>query len=77
MQNPHDPEATYAVKGQGQQKKEQVGYKVQVAERVSEAVLAAGEPTRNFLVGIVTHAAHESNELGAQSDLDLTPQVRG
>ncbi len=66
VQNPHDPEATYAVKGQGQQKKEHVGYKVQVAESVSEAVLAAGEPTRNFLVGIVTHAAHESDELGAQ-----------
>ncbi|MEW5931595.1 MAG: transposase [Gemmatimonadota bacterium] len=65
VQNPHDPEATYAVKGQGQQKKEHVGYKVQVAESVSEAVLAPGEPTRNFLVGIVTHAAHESDELGA------------
>lgn len=66
VQNPHDPEATYAVKGQGQQKKEHVGYKVQVAESVSEAVLAAGEPTRNFIVGIVTHAAHESDEVGAQ-----------
>lgn len=65
VQNPHDPEATYAVKGQGQQKKEHVGYKVQVAESVSEAVLAPGEPTRNFLTGIVTHPAHESDELGA------------
>jgi hypothetical protein len=65
VQNPHDPEATYAVKGQGQQKKEHVGYKVQVAESVSEAVLAPGEPTRNFLVGLVTHPAHESDELGA------------
>jgi hypothetical protein len=43
VQNPHDPEATYAVKGQGQQKKEHVGYKIQVAETVSEAVLAPGE----------------------------------
>jgi transposase len=66
VQNPHDPEATYAVKGQGQQKKEHVGYKVQVAESVSEAVLAEGEPTRNFIVGIVSHAAHESDELGAE-----------
>jgi hypothetical protein len=65
VQNPHDPEATYAVKGQGRQKKEHVGYKVQVAESVSEAVLAPGEPTRNFILGIVTHPAHESDERGA------------
>jgi hypothetical protein len=65
VQNPHDPEATYAVKGRGQQKKEHVGYKVQVAESVSEAVLAPGEPTGNFIVGMVTHSAHESDELGA------------
>jgi transposase len=66
VQNPHDPEATYAVKGQGQQKKEHVGYKVQVAESVGEAVLEPGEPTRNFIVGMVTQAAHESDELGAE-----------
>lgn len=66
VQNPHDPDATYAVKGQGQQKKEHVGYKVQVAESVSEAVLAPGEPTRNFLTGIVTQQAHHSDEAGAE-----------
>jgi len=64
VQNPHDPEATYATKGQGEQKKEHVGYKVQVAETVVEGSLAAGEPTRNFLVGMVTHAAFESDEMG-------------
>jgi len=66
VQNPHDPEATYAVKGQGQKKKEHVGYKVQVAESVSEAELAPGEPTRNFITGIVTHPALESDEAGAE-----------
>lgn len=66
VQNPHDPDATYAVKGQGQQKKEHVGYKVQVAESVSEITLAPGEPTRNFITGIVVHPAYESDELGAQ-----------
>jgi hypothetical protein len=65
VQNPHDPEATYAAKGNGENKKEHVGYKVQVAETVSEAALAAGEPTQNFIVGIVTHAARESDEEGA------------
>ena len=58
-------EATYSVKGQGQQKKEHVGYKVQVAETVSEATLAPGEPTRNFILGIVTHPAYQSDEAGA------------
>jgi hypothetical protein len=66
VQNPHDPEATYAVKGQGEQKKEHIGYKVQVAETVCQETLAAGEPTRNFLVGIVTHPAYQSDELGRE-----------
>ena len=65
VQNPHEPEATYAVKGKGDQKKEHVGYKVQVAETVTETVLAPGEPTDNFISGIVTHAARESDEEGA------------
>ena len=65
VQNPHDPEATYAVKGQGQHKKEHVGYKVQVAETVCEATLAPGEPTRNFITGMVTPPAYQSDEAGA------------
>ena len=65
VQNPHDPDATYAAKGEGEKKKEHVGYKVQVAETVSEAVLAPGEPTCNFICGIVTHAARESDEEGS------------
>jgi hypothetical protein len=65
VQNPHEPEATYAAKGQGDKKKEHVGYKIQVAETVSEATLAPGEPTRNFIAGIVTHPAYESDESGA------------
>ena len=65
MQNPHDPEATYASKGNGEQRKQHVGYKVQVAETVNEVVLAPGEPTCNFIVGMVTHAARESDEEGA------------
>ena len=65
VQNPHDPEATYASKGRGEQRKEHVGYKIQAAETVNEAVLAPGEPTGNFIVGIVTQAARESDEEGA------------
>ena len=66
VQNPHDPDARYAVKGQGKQKKEHVGYKVQVAETVAEGKLCPGEPTRNFVCGILTHAAQESDEAGAE-----------
>lgn len=65
VRNPHDPEATYSVKGKAEQKQEHVGYKVQVAETVCEATLATGEPTRNFIVGIVTHPAYEHDEAGA------------
>lgn len=66
VQNPQDPEATCACKGEGPKKKEHVGYKVQVAETVTQAELEPGEPTRNFLIGIATHAAHESDEAGAE-----------
>jgi len=66
VHNPHDPQATYAVKGEGPKKKEHIGYKVQVAETVTQAELGPGEPTQNFLTGIVTHVAHESDEAGAQ-----------
>jgi transposase len=65
VQNPHEPEATYSVKGKGHQKKEHIGYKIQVAESVCEATLDRGEPTRNFIVGIVTHPAYEHDEAGA------------
>ena len=66
VQNPHDPEATYACKGEGKKKKEHVGYKVQVAETVTQADLEPGEPTTNFITGIVTHAAYQSDEAGAE-----------
>ena len=76
VQNPHDPDATYAAKGKGEQKKEHVGYKVQVAETVSEVVLAPGEPTGNFISGMVTHAARESDEEGARK-MALEQQAMG
>ena len=41
-----------------------MGYKVQVAETVVQAELERGEPTRNFLTGIHTHGAEESDEAG-------------
>jgi len=76
VQNPHDPDATYASKGAGERCKEHVGYKVQVAETVTEAVLDPGEPTRNFIVGVLTHAARESDEEGALK-LEAEQQAMG
>jgi transposase len=66
VQNPHDPSATYGVKGEGEKKKEHVGFKIQVAETVTRAELAPGEPTRNFLTGMVTQPAYESDEEGQE-----------
>ena len=53
-----------------------MGYQVQVAETVTEAVLAPGEPTGNFISGIVTHAARESDEEGALK-MEQEQQDRG
>jgi transposase len=66
VQNPHDPDATYSVKGQGAEAKSHVGYKAQVAETVIEETLQKGEPTRNFLTGIATQPAHGGDEAGAE-----------
>ena len=66
VQNPHDPDATYAVKGQGAREKAHVGYKAQVAESVVETPLEPGEPTRNFITGIAIQKAHHSDEAGQQ-----------
>jgi hypothetical protein len=66
VHNPHEPEAQWAAKGQGKHRKEHVGYKVQVAETVSEAALAPGEPTRNFLTTVLTQPAIDSDEAGLE-----------
>lgn len=66
IQNPHDPDATYSVKGTGRQQIAHIGYKVQIAESVEERPLEPGEPTAGFVVGVVTQQAHRSDEAGAQ-----------
>jgi transposase len=66
IQNPHDPDATYSVKGTGRQQIAHIGYKVQIAESVEERPLEPGEPTAGFVVGVVTQQAHRSDEAGAK-----------
>lgn len=64
VQNPHDPQAQWAAKGQGKHRKEHVGYKVQVAETVCARVLEKGEPTANFITAMVTQPAITSDDAG-------------
>jgi len=64
VHNPHDPEAQWAAKGQGKQRKEHVGYKVQVAETASLTPVPKGEPTANFITAVVTQPAIASDEAG-------------
>jgi transposase len=64
VQNPHDPDAQWAAKGQGKQRKEHVGYKLQVAETVHTEAMEKGEPTKNFITAMVTQPAIASDDAG-------------
>jgi len=64
VHNPHEPQAQWAAKGSGKQRKEHIGYKVQVAETVKDVKLRPGEPTQNFLTAVVTQDAIGSDEAG-------------
>lgn len=64
VHNPHDPEAQWCAKGEGKQRREHVGYKVQVAETVADQTVAKGEPTPNFITAVVTQPATGSDDAG-------------
>ena len=64
VQNPHDPEARWCAKGEGKQKKDWVGYKVQVAESI-----ASQEGQSSFITSAVTQRATESDESGLPATL--------
>lgn len=64
VHNPHDPEAQWAAKGLGKNRKEHVGYKVQVAESIVSDNVAKGEPTANFITAMVTQPAIGSDDAG-------------
>lgn len=64
LQNPHEPDAQWAAKGQGRHKKEVVGYKLQVAETVPEGPRQKGEPTAAFLTAMETQTAIGSDAAG-------------
>jgi len=70
VRNPHDPDVEWAAKGRGKSRKEFEGYKVQVAETVSEEPVEKGEPARNFLTAVMIQRATESDEAGRQQVLE-------
>lgn len=82
LKNPHEPDAQWSSKS-SDKKTEWVGYKLQVAETVSDTPLAPGEPTREFVTSVVTQPATHSDEAGlaltlaqqAQSGLDKPSEL--
>ena len=62
VQNPHDRDAQWSAKGQGKQKKDWVGYKVQVAETVAS-------DQSSFISSVVTQRATESDDAGLPATL--------
>ena len=64
VQNPHDPDVQWSAKGKGKQKKDWVGYKVQVAETV-----ASQEDESSFITSVVTQRATESDDAGLPATL--------
>ena len=66
VKNPHDPEAQWAKKGSGAQKKEVVGYKVQISETVPDSPTLKGQPTQQFLTALETQPATASDERGLE-----------
>lgn len=68
--NPHEPEAQWSTKAAAgacaseRARKEWVGYKVQVAETVQDALREKGEPTVSFVTSVVTQNAIESEDAG-------------
>src|SRR5260370_27921826 len=64
VQNPQDADAQWSAKGQGKQKKDWVGYKVQVAETV-----ACQEDQSSFITSVVTQRATESDDAGLPATL--------
>jgi transposase len=70
VQNPHDPDAQWSAKGRGKQKKDWVGYKVQVAETVPKE-----EGQIGFITSVVTQRATESDDPGLELTLAKQAQM--
>ena len=68
VHNPHEPEAQWSKKST-RKDTQWVGHKVQIAETVEDDPRQKGEPTKNFIVSMVTQAAPESDKAGMAQTL--------
>jgi len=64
IKNPHEPEAHWSVKGRPKDRKEWIGYKVQVAGSMGAASSDERPPPGHFLTSMVTQGATESEDAG-------------
>jgi hypothetical protein len=67
VKKPHDPDAQWSAKGRGGDRKEWIGYKVQVAESIPTEPPAGDQPSGNFLTSLSTQAATESDDAGLKA----------
>jgi hypothetical protein len=70
VKSPHEPDAQWSAKGREADRKEWIGYKVQVAESIPENPAAEGQPSGNFLTSISTQAATESEDAGLHAMIE-------
>jgi hypothetical protein len=70
VKSPHDPDAQWSAKSHSPDRKEWIGYKVQVAESIPAEPAKAGEPSGNFLTSMATQSATESDDAGLQAVLE-------
>jgi transposase len=75
VKNPHEPQAQWAKKGSGAQKKEVIGYKTQIGETVGERPRPKGHPTEQFLTAIETQWATASDERGLEQATQAEARV--
>jgi len=70
VKSPHDPDAQWSAKGHSPDRKEWIGYKVQVAESIPEEPAQKGTPSGNFLTSMATQSATESDDAGLRVVLE-------
>lgn len=69
VQNPHEPEAQWCTKST-MKGKDWTGYKAQAVETVQDEPRPKGEPTANFITGMVTQPATEHDLVGMDKALE-------
>lgn len=69
IKNPHEPEAHWSAKGKVNDRKEWIGYKVQVAESMGPGPACETQPPGHFITSMITQGATESDDAGLAATL--------